>query len=219
MLKKLLLILVILFTIPTIYIFKKHSSSNLNHIGDTPRQSGFTTPASPHPSFIPQSILSFTPENLNINPGETIHADISISSPGIYPSLIQLELAYDPEVISQISITQGDSFQNSEILLNENNQKTGRISYALSQNETPKSGLESATVAKLTIKTDPRPHPGHTSIYFLPKTTILSENTNITLKSTNSLLISINPPLPSASQIISTTESPDPENLDNNSQL
>ena len=88
---------------------------------------------------------------------------------------VQLELSFDPKIITNVSIQQGTFFSKPVILLNNIDIEAGRISYALgiSPEESGKKGED--IVATLTFKTNVST-PTATTISFLPKTLATAES-------------------------------------------
>jgi hypothetical protein len=180
------LILVLIFEISSFYLKLKDSKQH---------SYALKTAFSPYPTPSPfiESSISFSPDTINTNSGKSNEALIEINTQGKYPTLIQLELAYDPSVISEVSLIPGTLFTSPIILLNNIDKKTGRISYALSvpDGETSKQLL--GTVAKLIFTINKNAIQNQTSFYFLPKTAIHATDTNIPLKIAYGLKIIINP--------------------------
>ena len=199
-----LLILIFLFEISAFYLKirpvsprRSESVGGLHHSPALPRQSDSV--GGPTLTPIIESTLSFSPDTINTNIGQENEVDIKIDTQDKYPSLVQLELAYDPTIITGVALTPGTLFQNPVVLLNNNDKKTGRISYAIGLPENQNPQLLSGTVAKLSFTLTGSPTLSQTSIYFLPKTSIHSQNSDIPLKIAYGLkinLISSTPPLP-----------------------
>lgn len=84
------------------------------------------------------------------------------------PTIIQLEIAYDPNALSQVSITPGTYFDAPQVLLNNINTHTGRISYALSGKEINETG----SIATISVTKNPAFPDVETSLSFLPKSMI-----------------------------------------------
>ena len=183
-----LAILVFIFAFS--YVFLKMGHVSPRRI---PIQSG---ESGPHLALtltpIIESTLNFSPDTINANIGAENEVEIKIASQNEYPTLIQLELAYDPTIITGVELTPGTLFQNPVVLLNNNDEKTGRISYAigLPDNQTPQ--LLSGTVATLKFTAINNPTLNQTSIYFLPKTSIHSQDSDIPLKIAYGLKINLN---------------------------
>ncbi|MBI4089440.1 MAG: hypothetical protein HY424_01875 [Candidatus Levybacteria bacterium] len=87
---------------------------------------------------------------------------------------VQLELQYDPLILTNISVSPGSFFQNPVVLLNQIDTKTGRISYAFGINPTDQGVAGQGTVAILNFKALTSEK---TAIIFLPKTLVAAEGT------------------------------------------
>lgn len=102
---------------------------------------------------------------------------ITISANKNKITAVQLEISYDPQVLTQISLTPGTFFQKPVSLLNEKNENNGRISYAIGI-EPNASGIEGVgVVATLTFQAKSQ-FRGKTTISFLPKTLVTAEGSN-----------------------------------------
>lgn len=106
----------------------------------------------------------------------TYSVPINISTGKNKVTAVQLELQYDPEVLTSVSVTPGAFFKDPVVLLNQIDAKTGRISYAFGINLSPteEGVMGENIVANITFKTKSIT-PQETSIEFLPKTLITAE--------------------------------------------
>ncbi len=123
---------------------------------------------------IAQTILSFG--NIVSSPSAAYSVPINITGTNKVTA-VQLEMQYDPEVLTNVAVVPGVFFKNPTILLNQIDQKTGRISYAFGINPTDQGVMGNGVIATLsfTAKTQA---PMQTHIMFLPKTLVTAENTN-----------------------------------------
>lgn len=153
---------------------------------------------SPTPTLPAESFLSFIPDIIYTPAGQNGEASIQLNSQSIYPTGAQLELAYDPTIMTEVTLTPGTLFPKSAVLLNNNDETTGRISYAISLYKNEKPQNFSGTTAILKFKVKENIIQNQTAIYFLPKTAIIADGGNIPLKIAYGLKIIINP-APSAS--------------------
>lgn len=87
---------------------------------------------------------------------------------------VQLEMQYDPEVLTNVSVTPGVFFKNQEILLNQIDVKTGRITYAFGVGLKDQGVVGNAVIATLSFEVKSAT-PRQTSILFLPKTLVTAE--------------------------------------------
>lgn len=148
---------------------------------------------SPTPAIPAESSLSIVPDTLYVPTGQIGEASIQLNSQSKYPLGAQLELAYDPTILTEITLTPGTLFPKPAVLLNNNDEATGRISYALSIDKNEKPQNFSGTTAIIKFKVKKNIIQNQTAIYFLPKTTIISQDGNIPLKIAYGLKIIINP--------------------------
>ncbi len=184
--KKIIVLLLFLICAVTIYIIKNPKKPNT-------LSSPITLPySSSTPTFPTESSLSFIPDTIYTLAGQKNEVNIRINSQGKYATGAQLELAYDPTILTDITLTPGTLFPNPNILLNNNDEKSGRISYALSLNSNDKPRNFSGTTAIIKFKVRENTLENQTTIYFLPKTTIISQSGNIPLKIAYGLKILIN---------------------------
>ncbi len=114
----------------------------------------------------------------------TYSLPISITTGSNKVTAVQLELQYDPKILTDVSVAPGAFFKNPVILLNQIDSKTGRISYAFGISPAEQGVVGQDIVAVLNFKTLTAPEP--TVILFLPKTLVTAEGTNESvLKETN----------------------------------
>jgi hypothetical protein len=99
--------------------------------------------------------------------------DIKIDTGNNKVTGVQLEIAYDPDILTNVDIKPGAFFENPITLLEEINREDGRISFAFGV--TPGLGgvYGAGNVATLTFRTAST--SGQTRIDFLPKTLVSGE--------------------------------------------
>jgi len=135
--------------------------------------------------------LAPTPTPISVNAKTTISLDVApasesstltkytlavkIDTADDIVNSVQLELAFDPQALTNVSVSQGDFFAQPNVLLKNINTTDGRISYALVQpfNTSGKSGR--GTVAFLYFDVSPLFTGKSTNISFLPKTAIAAD--------------------------------------------
>lgn len=133
-------------------------------------------PSLPTPTQPAESTLKLTPNEIHTYAGQNNTINIQLNTQGKNPTLLQIELAYDPTILTEIEIT---PITNSKILLKNIDEKTGRISYAINL---PPDFSSSKIPATLTFKIKKDPQQNQTTLYFLPKTTVLAKGINIPIK-------------------------------------
>lgn len=144
------------------------------------------------PTINPQTQISFNPAILNTidNPQSEYTVDVVVNTNGQAISGIQLELSYDPAILSNVTVTPSENNlfgTNSAVLINSVDQELGRISYAIALgglNDDEVTG--NGNIASITFNANTALVQS-TQISILPKTTVRS------LRSTNSLLQSALP--------------------------
>jgi hypothetical protein len=98
-----------------------------------------------------------------------------------------LELQYDPLTITDVIVAPGAFFATPDVLLNQIDSTTGRISYAFGSSLTQGGITGAGTVATITFSAIKVPE--QTAIIFLPKTLVTAEgiNESILKQTTNGL--------------------------------
>ena len=126
--KKTLGLIVILLFLTIILVFVAVST---NQKSKTTPPNPTTTSASPTP-VAGHTILSMSPNPVMAQRGVPVTTDIFIDTQGDSVRAIQLEIAYDPKVLSNVTIKPGDFFPNAQTLpIGGVNQSTGRITFAV----------------------------------------------------------------------------------------
>lgn len=144
------------------------------------------------PTINPQTQLSFSPATIDtgLNPQATYTVNVTANTNGQAISGIQLELAYDPAILTDVTIEPADNNLfglNPTVLVSSVDPDLGRISFQIA---TP--GLDdeevtgNANIAEIKFSTIPN-QVQTTQISVLPKTTARS------IRSTNPLLQSALP--------------------------
>ena len=124
---------------------------------------------------------------------KTYSANIDVDSSSDKLTAVQIELKYDPQVLTQVDITPGNFFQNPVVLLKRIDGVNGTVSYALGVTGDAVSGK--GVVAKLEFSQAPAPISDtyFTSIDFLSKSTVAAEDSDKTvLKKSTGVGFSIN---------------------------
>lgn len=106
-------------------------------------------------------------------------------------NVAQLELQYDPKILTQVTVVPGTFFKNPLVLLNQIDKTTGRISYAFGINPEDQAVTGQGVVATITF-TAKAGIEEQTGILFLPKTLVNAEGVaQSVLKTTNNALFSV----------------------------
>lgn len=145
----------------------KDETTPVAEVTPNPVQTTLTISSTPVPQATPSSYTT----------------DVVINTGQNKITQVQLELSYDPNVLTKVNIESGPFFVNPEILLKNIDQKNGRITFALS----PADGLAAlgqGIVAKISFSSFTK-NTTPTKIDFLPKTKVTALDTSESvLKST-----------------------------------
>lgn len=141
-----------------------------NQYSQPPQPKIIQTPAQP----TAQTILTF--ENPSMNPvsNSGFSLPITITTGKNTVTAVQLDLAYDPKLLTNVAIQKGTFFTEPVILLNNIDSKTGKISFALGINPNERGVNGEGVIATLTFQTKSK-IPEATNIYFFPKTLVTAE--------------------------------------------
>lgn len=89
---------------------------------------------------------------------------------------IQIELSYDPTVITNVTITPGSFFSHPVVLFHTIDKVDGRISYVIAAGLSDGLATQSGVVATLALTLNPQA-TASTTLHFLPKTKVTQEGT------------------------------------------
>ncbi len=147
----------------------------------------------PTQTVVSENTLSLTPNPSSVLAGQSTSIQVVVDSQGPKPSLLQLEMSYDPAVIKTVSIVPGTFFQNPQVLLNKVNTHNGRISYAVASGLKSESADSSKVAATITITPYNTALKRETLLEFLPKTVVRTNDSANTLKIAYGTKISVLP--------------------------
>ncbi len=133
--------------------------------------------------------LSITPSFLVATSSADTSVDVVLETQS-QPTIIQLEIAYDPASLYNMSILPGEYFVAPVVPLEKIDYKNGRISYALSGKAI---NPNSKTIATIYFTPLNYGFKKQTELKFLPKTSIKEESKLIELKSTAGAIVTISP--------------------------
>lgn len=142
--------------------------------------------------------LSFVPQSVVLGSAtQSATVDVWVKTNNNAIDGVQLELLYDPQVISNVSITSPDqnffgTTNDSNIIINNIDAERGRVSYALGLNPgtVPKKG--EGTVARLSFTLNPINKSAQSTIDFLDKSMVIETTSHESvLSNTTPLQISV----------------------------
>lgn len=146
---------------------------------------------SPTPD-VAHSVLSLSPNPLEVAPGTQGTVDVMIDASDNAVTAVQLELMYDPTTLTAMKITPGPLFKNAVVLINKNDTKTGRFTYAFGIQ--PNQGTITGTGAVATITFTARGVSGKQSqITVLPTSLVTARGVATSvLKTSSGTTVNIN---------------------------
>ena len=140
------------------------------------------------------SILSLLPKPISVLPGQKGSVEVNINTSGDEVTAVQLEIAYDPNMISNIQVTPGGLFVNPVILIDKNRVREGRYTYAygIAPNNSPVQGNGAVATISFTALNK----PGEMSqLALLPSTLVTARGiSNSVLKLAEGTLVQIGQP-------------------------
>jgi hypothetical protein len=147
-----------------------------------------------------KATLSLDPNPLLISPLQSVgqgSIGVVLDTVGQKASGVQIELSYDPKIISNVTITAGTFITNPAELIKNVDQVNGRISYALGIAPQSPQVEGKGTVATITFTANTQ-LAKTTQIEFLPKTLVTEQGaTSSILKSSTGSTILFQTPVSS----------------------
>lgn len=122
------------------------------------------------PSYA-RTTLRLTPPVNTLSLPNTYSTDVIIATNGDKVTAVQLELSYDPKVLTNVQINPGTFIQNPVVLLKKVDQANGRISLAIGIPLGQSAPTGTGTAATITFNEVPTA-TGSTILDFLPKTAV-----------------------------------------------
>ncbi len=145
----------------------------------------------PTPMVPAHTVLKLGP-NMTVAPGQTETVEVSMDTSDNNVTAVQLELGYDPHVISNVKVISGPLFTNPVVLIDRNNPATGRYTYAfgITPNSQPVKGT--GTVATVTFTALPGTAGKDMQLGLLPTSLVTARGiAQSVLKSTSGTVITV----------------------------
>lgn len=143
------------------------------------------------PSYAHTSLRLTPPVNTPSLPN-TYSTDVSIETGGDKVTAVQLELLYDPKVLTNVNIKPGTFIQNPVVLFKKLDTANGRISLHLGIPLGENTSTEEGTIATITFN-EVLTATGSTVLDFLPKTAVTAQGiAQSVLKSSTGSLFFVN---------------------------
>ncbi len=165
--KTLALISALVLVTVVLFVIALKSSQNATQNPVTP--SGTVMKPSPTVS-VAHSVLSLLPNPVRVIPGGLGTASVEINTSDNPVTAVQLEISYDPKVLSNVKVVPGPLFQNPVVLINKDNPVTGKYTYAFGRTpaQTPVQGT--GVVATITFSANASIQPSQLTL--LPTTLV-----------------------------------------------
>lgn len=147
--------------------------------------------ASPTPTPVAHTTLTLSPNPVEVAPGKQGAIDVMIDTSDNKVTAVQLELVYDPLAVTNVKLTPGPLFTLPVVLINKNDVKTGRITYAFGIQPSQKTVNGTGSVATITFTAIGL---ANTKTYFtvLPTTLVTAQGmTESVLKNSSGTTINI----------------------------
>ncbi len=130
----------------------------------------------PTPLVPGRTSLTLTPDPLTVTASAPSTLDIIINTGGNNVRSVQLEIAYDPKAVTNVSLKPGTFFTNPSVLpIGGVNQNSGRITYALVPNSFTESKSGTGIVATMTFTPLLTTANPQTEITLLQKSLVVGE--------------------------------------------
>jgi hypothetical protein len=146
----------------------------------------------PEPSTPAHTVLSVGPNPLTVAPGQQGRAEVMIDTSDNDVTAVQLELGYDPNILTNVKVTPGTLITNPAILIDKNDPAAGRYTYAfgITPNGTPVKGT--GVVATVTFTVRANAVGKDTQLGLLPTTLVTARGVaNSVLKSGTGTVITV----------------------------
>lgn len=105
----------------------------------------------PTPVVPAHTVLKLGTNPLTVSPGQTKSVNITMNTSDNNVTAVQLELGYDPHIISNVKVTPGPLFPNPGLEYGKNNPTAGRYTYMLGISPSGKAINGTGVVATVTF--------------------------------------------------------------------
>lgn len=153
-----------------------------------------TSPMAQQPTIaVPaHTVLNLGPNPIQVAPGQQGSVQITMNTSDNNVTAVQLELGYDPTIISNVKVTSGTMFTNPVVLIDKNNVQTGRYTYAFGITPNSPTVKGTGVVATVTFTTKYNAVGKATQISLLPTTLVTARGVaQSVLKSVNGIVLNV----------------------------
>jgi len=157
-----------------------------------PAQPNATTSMKPEPTTPAHTLLTVGPNPLTVAPGQLGTAQVTIDTSDNDVTAVQLELGYDPTIISNVKVTYTPLFKNPAILIDKNDPVKGRYTYAFGITPSGQPVKGNGVVATITFSVKPGSLGKQTQLGLLPSSLVTARGiANSVLKSGTGTVVSV----------------------------
>lgn len=120
------------------------------------------------PAVPAHTVLAIGPNPLTVAPAQQGSVNVTINTSDNNVTAVQLELGYDPNIVSNVKVTPGPLFTSPVILIDKNNPLSGRYTYAFGITPSGQPVKGTGVVATVTFTTKATAGGKTTQIGLLP---------------------------------------------------
>ncbi len=188
--KKTLALIIALFVITVVLVAAAVNTSRNNVPSQNPVANA------PTPTPYAHSILTLSPASTQVAPNTASSVNVMIDTGENVVSGVQLELSYDPVMLTDVKVAPGTFFTNPLAIINRTDATIGRVTYALVVSKASLAQKGVGTVATISFTTKyPGKGSGTTELKLLPKTLVsaIGVGPSVLLRSGEGVTITIGP--------------------------
>jgi hypothetical protein len=186
----------VLVTVILFFVALKSSNNKAPVVQPSPQAS---MPKQVSPTVPAHSTLNISPNTINVAPGQKGSVDVNLDTSDNQVTAIQLEIAYDPNFITNVKVTPGSLFLKPVVLFEKNKVKEGRFTYMYGISPSAKTINGNGIAATITFTALNK--IGDTQLALLPTSLVTARGiSESVLKAANGALIKIG----SSAQNVST---------------
>lgn len=154
----------------------------------------------PTPMVPAHTVLELGPNPLKIVPGGQGSVSVNINTSDNDVTAVQLELGYDPHILSNVKVTAGPIFTNPVVLIDKNNPVAGRYTYAFGITPSAQPVKGTGVAATITFTVSPNALGKSTQLGLLPTSLVTARGVaQSVLKSTMGTTLTVGGAAPAIS--------------------
>lgn len=171
----------------------------------SPSQSTTRT-AQPTPIVPAHTVLDLGPNPLTVAPGGQGTVNVTMNTSDNDVTAVQLELGYDPHIISNVKVTAGPAFTNPVVLINKSNPTAGRYTYAFGITPSGQPIKGTGVVATITFTANAAAAGKSMQVGLLPSTLVTARGVaQSVLKTSTGTVLTVTGSVPAYKATTTTT--------------